>query len=156
MKVLFVCLGNICRSPLAKAVFQDLVDRNGLTSHIEVDSCGLHNFHEGDTADKRSINTALNHGLKLSHVARKIKPQEYHRYNYIIGMDDANIKALKELLPPTTKSKLFKMRYWDTTAPNADVPDPYYGGMEGFEEVYKMVSRSCQGLLEEVKGNLHL
>lgn len=148
--VLFVCLGNICRSPLAHGIFQHLVDQNYLSDQFLIDSCGTGAWHVGNPPDPRSIQTAALHNIDITHQrARKFNPRtDIERFDHIIPMDKANHRDLLDLGTP--KSQLALMRSFDPTlkAPK-DVPDPYYGGDNGFEKIYHMLTRACQGLLDQ-------
>lgn len=149
--VLFVCLGNICRSPLAHGIFQHLVDQNNLTKKFLIDSCGTGDWHVGNPPDPRSIQTASLYNIDLTtQRARQFDPStDIHRFQHIIPMDASNQRNLIKLGVPESKLKL--MRAYDPTlkAPQ-DVPDPYYGGDSGFEQVYQMLTRACQGMLKSI------
>ncbi|MGJ8635768.1 MAG: low molecular weight protein-tyrosine-phosphatase [Phycisphaerales bacterium] len=149
--VLFVCLGNICRSPLAHGILQHLVDQQELTDHFHIDSCGTGDWHVGNPPDPRSIQTASLYNIDLTQQrARQFDPStDIERFQYIIPMDASNKRNLIKLGAP--ESKLTLMRAYDPTlkAPQ-DVPDPYYGGDDGFEKVYQMLTRACQGFLDQL------
>tara|TARA_R110000737_G_scaffold2923_9_gene9223 strand:+ start:176822 stop:177295 length:474 start_codon:yes stop_codon:yes gene_type:complete len=149
--VLFVCLGNICRSPLAHGILQHLVDQADLTTHYHIDSCGTANYHTGNPPDPRSIQTAALHNIDITmQRARQFDPStDIKRFDHIIPMDAANHRDLSKLKVPDTKLKL--MRSYDPTLTKPqDVPDPYYGGDDGFEKVYQMLTRACQGFLDQL------
>ena len=146
VSVLFVCLGNICRSPLAEAVFSEKVRKAGLQEFIAVDSCGTGGYHVGHQPDPRSIAVADAHGIPIAHQARQLGKSDLKDFNYVIGMDDQNIKNIHSL-DPSPAAQIMKMRKFDTIGLNLDVPDPYYGGGDGFEQVYQMLDRSSEGLL---------
>lgn len=151
--VLFVCLGNICRSPLARVIFEDLAIRRGVADRFEIDSCGTGAWHIGAGADPRSVQIAQRYGLTLNHCARQLNPDEdFERFELLIGMDQSNCTTMIERGAPQTRVKL--MRSFDPTltrepAHRIDVPDPYYGGDGGFDAVYHMLRRACEGLLEQ-------
>ncbi|QOI99559.1 MAG: low molecular weight phosphotyrosine protein phosphatase [Phycisphaeraceae bacterium] len=152
--VLFVCLGNICRSPLARAVLQHKASRRGVDHLLEVDSCGTGGWHAGDGADPRSVAVAARYGVELRHVARRFDPRsDPRRFGFIIAMDRSNIANLERAgLPPGRASLL---RAFDPALAGAgpaglEVPDPYYGGDDGFERVYAMIDTACDGLLDHV------
>ncbi|MFR0688180.1 low molecular weight protein-tyrosine-phosphatase [Enterobacterales bacterium AE_CKDN230030158-1A_HGKHYDSX7] len=154
MKVLFVCLGNICRSPTAEGVFRHKVREAGLEGRIEIDSAGTGDWHVGKAPDARTRAAALRRGYDLSGLrARQVSVADFARYDLILAMDNANLRDLKHLRTSTGKAELdlFLRRYEGAVD---EVPDPYYGGEDGFEQVLDLVERACDGLLAEVKGRL--
>lgn len=150
-KVLFVCLGNICRSPMAHGIFQRWVDDAGLSNQIVVDSAGTASYHIGSLPDKRARQTCEERGIKLTHRARAFSTDDYETYDYILVMDKENLLNIQKLAPINHKSIVKLMRAYDVKHPNADVPDPYYGEMDGFVEVFDMLERSCGELLREIE-----
>lgn len=153
VSVLFVCLGNICRSPMAEGLFAHLVEAEGLSDHIQVDSCGTSGWHIGEPPDSRMQETALTHGVRLGSRARQLKAEDFLTFDYILPMDHnnyRNVMAMREQVDGA-KAQVYLMRYFDEQAPEADVPDPYYGGQKGFEDVYQMLERSCQKLLAHIR-----
>ncbi len=150
--VLFVCLGNICRSPLAKFIFVDLAARRGVADQFAIDSCGTGGWHSGGPADPRTIAVAMKYGLDASHIARQLEPAEdFERFDHILAMDSANRERLLRLGAPPARVRF--MREFDPSLrgrPEHEliVPDPYYGGPDGFEHMYHMLLCACQGLLE--------
>lgn len=151
MNILFVCLGNICRSPLAEAVFADLVLREGLASTIVVDSAGTADYHEGEAADPRSRACARRHGLEITHRARGLRDTDYHRFDLLVAMDESNAAELRRRAPNAEARKKVRLfRTWDPSGPG-EIPDPYYGGDEDFEQVWHLCDRSAPRLLEELK-----
>ncbi|MFV3367985.1 low molecular weight protein-tyrosine-phosphatase [Pseudomonas sp. NY15435] len=154
MKVLFVCLGNICRSPTAEGVFRHKVREAGLEDCIEIDSAGTGDWHVGKAPDARTRAAALRRGYDLSSLrARQVSVADFSRYDLVLAMDDANLRDLKRLRGSNGKAELdlFLRRY---ELEIDEVPDPYYGGEDGFEQVLDLVERACDGLLTEVKGRL--
>ncbi len=150
--VLFVCLGNICRSPLAHGIFQHLVNQNNLANKFQIDSCGTGDWHVGNPPDPRSIQTAALYNIDLTtQRARQFDPStDIQRYQWIIPMDAANKRDLIKLGTP--KPQLHLMRSFDPTLKTPqDIPDPYYGGDHGFEKVYQMLTIACQGLLNDTR-----
>lgn len=152
-KVLFVCLGNICRSPSAEAVFTGIVKKEGLSKAFEIDSAGTSGWHIGDPADKRMQGHAILRGYNLTSRGRKFNPEtDFDYFDIIIGMDDQNIQALKSMARNNTDhTKIHKMTDFSKNWNYDEVPDPYYGGEEGFELVLDLLEDSCSGLLEKLK-----
>ena len=153
VSVLFVCLGNICRSPMAEGMFIHLVEEAGLASQFTIDSCGTGGWHSGERADSRMRQVASQHGIHLPSRARKVQSGDFEQFDYILAMDESNFQDLKLLAArnPNTSAQLLKMRAFDSMGTHEDVPDPYYGGISGFEDVYQMLFRSCGAFLEFVK-----
>lgn len=158
VRVLFVCLGNICRSPVADGVFQSLVDAHDLHEVVEVDSAGTSGWHAGGKPDARMMATSARHGVSLDHLrSRLFVQQDLQRFDLILAMDKQNLKDIEKLDPRgefSSKIKLF--RSFDPEPGNGEVPDPYYGGAQGFEEVYTMVERTSHQLLKHVVRQLPL
>ncbi len=150
--VLFVCMGNICRSPMAEGVFRHLLDSRGLADRFRVDSAGTDAWHVGESPDIRSVRTAADHGVILGGHARQVQPQDFRRFDYIVAMDRDNLARLEALgAGGGGEASLYLLREFDPRGgPGAEVPDPYYGGPGGFEDVFGMVERSCAGLLEHI------
>jgi protein-tyrosine phosphatase len=155
-RVLFVCLGNICRSPLAKWVFIDQARGRGVLERFEVDSCGLGGWHEGEGADPRTIAVATRHRVAFEHMARQIRvPRDFERFDLLLAMDRENVRGLRGLGAPMERERL--LRSFDPALAGADehaleVPDPYYGGPEGFERMHAMIVAACAGLLDHLVG----
>jgi protein-tyrosine phosphatase len=152
--VLFVCLGNICRSPLAEGVFAHLVREAGLEARYRVDSAGTGSWHVGEPPDPRSAKVAREHGIRLRGVARQVDPDDFHSFDRILAMDRENLKDLRRLASEGGgTAALALLREFDPEAAgDLAVPDPYYGGPDGFEEVFQMVTRSCARLLESLEA----
>lgn len=149
-RVLFVCLGNICRSPLAEGVMRHLVAERGLEDRVEVDSAGTGAWHVGEAPDPRSVAVAASNGVSLDgQTARKVSPADFRDFTRVIAMDDANLRDLRRLEPPGSPAEVRMLRDFDPQGAG-DVPDPYYGGDDGFDRVYEMVHRSCGALLDEI------
>jgi protein-tyrosine-phosphatase len=147
MKILFVCLGNICRSPLAEGVASKLIEERGLD--ISVDSAGTSAYHAGEAPDRRSQEVLLSHGKDISHLSsRKVQLEDFYQFDVIFAMDESNFSDLKALKPSDSKAKICKMRDFDFIEKGSDVPDPYYGGKSGFEDAYQMIFRSLNNFLE--------
>ncbi len=154
-KVLFVCMGNICRSPSAEYVFAKIVEDAGLASEFEVDSAGTHAYHCGDGADPRSRRAAGRRGYDLSgHRARRVALVDYEHYDYILAMDKANLKILQSEAPKRCQEKLSLFLSFASETKATEVPDPYYGeGDSGFELVLDLIEDASQGLLAEINNS---
>lgn len=152
IKVLFVCLGNICRSPLAEGIMKHKIKRAGLEDKIAVASAGTSGWHIGEAADPRSADIALQHGIVLDSYGRKAVAGDFMDYDYILAMDQDNYASLKQLASRGAKAALYLMRHYDDIGTGQDVPDPYYGGEDGFQNVYELLDRSCENLLQEIMG----
>jgi protein-tyrosine phosphatase len=150
VRVLFVCMGNICRSPLAEGVFRHLVRQRGLTERFEIDSAGISGYHVGDPPDARSAEVARQRGIELSGRARRLKRSDLDHYEYVLVMDSENRAGVDRLA--NGGLVVAQVRYLREFDPEAggelEVPDPYYGGTTGFERVHDMVARSCERLLD--------
>jgi len=154
-RICFVCLGNICRSPIAEAVMRALLAADGLTDEVQVSSAGTGDWHIGEGADERAVAVLARHGYDASaHRAQQMVADAFADNDLVIAMDRANLAALRKLAPAGEEGKLRLLRDFDPDAPGTDVPDPYYGGDEGFDEVLTMVERACHALLEQVRAEL--
>ncbi len=151
-KILFVCLGNICRSPSAEAVFTGIVKNHGRSHQFEIDSAGTSGWHEGGPADKRMKLHAAKRGYDLTSISRKFNPNiDFDYFDMIIGMDDENIQTLKRMARNQNDlGKIHKMTDFRKNWKYNEIPDPYYGGDEGFELVLDLLEDSCEGLLEKL------
>jgi len=151
-KILFVCLGNICRSPLAKAVFIQKVKRAGLEDKIFADSAGTSGFHEGDMADPRTIQIAKINNTPFEHTARQVSVDDFHKFDLILAMDESNLANLLRLRPENSGAQVHLMRSWDDNKTGIEVPDPYYStGLVEFQRVYDILNHSCGKFLEHLK-----
>lgn len=155
--VLFVCLGNICRSPLGEGIFAALATERGLAGHFHVDSAGTAAYHTGEPPDSRSIAVAAAHGVPLTGYARQVTPRDMERFDVIVAMDRSNRRSLQRLRQRVRRGRgdladIVLMRDYDPGARDPDVPDPYYGGPDGFEQVYRILERACGGLLDDLAG----
>jgi low molecular weight protein-tyrosine phosphatase len=154
-RVLFVCTGNICRSPMAEALFTHFVREDGLDDRFEADSAGLGDWHTGDPADPRTRRTAARHGVAVPSIARQIDDRDFDRFDLVVAMDRGHLSELRSRAPARRRGKVHLMRDYDVPENHGrDVPDPYYGGPEGFETVYQMLAVSCRNLLESLKAEL--
>ena len=180
IRVLFVCTGNICRSPLAEAIFAHYVREEGLQDRFEIDSAGLDSWHVGENADPRTCHIGSVHGIPVDSVARQFEAADFERFDLILAMDRGHFRALTSRAPAKHRAKVRLMRDYDEPetgqAPprsaihsreaagggegeprrsgsplGKEVPDPYYGGREGFESMYRMLSVACRNLLESLK-----
>ncbi len=153
-KILFVCLGNICRSPSAEAVFTAIVRDKGLSEKFEIDSAGTSGWHQGEPADRRMQAHAIKRGFNLTSLSRKFAPEsDFDYFDYIIGMDNENIRSLRNMARnPNDLKKIHKMTDFRKEWNYEEVPDPYYGGEQGFELVLDLLEDSCNGLLEHVNS----
>ena len=156
IKVLFVCLGNICRSPSAEAVFNDLLEKESLQGQVTCDSAGTIGYHTGEPADKRMQEHARKRAYRLTSISRPIVPdQDFDAFDYVIGMDDNNVWDLRKLARNAFDlEKIYKMTDFSSGNQYQSVPDPYYGGDDGFELVLDVLEDSCRGLLREIKSKL--
>lgn len=151
IRVCFVCLGNICRSPTAEGVFRHLVERAGLSAQIESDSAGTDAYHVGEPPDRRARAAAQSREIVLGGRARRFERGDFDRFDYVLAMDDDNYACLARLAPKAAKGKLFMLRSFDPDAPaGACVPDPYYGGASGFDEVLDLCEAACRRLLSHI------
>lgn len=147
-RILFICLGNICRSPLAESVFRHLVRERGVESRFEIDSAGTSGYHAGSPPDQRSVATARTRGVEVSGRSRQIRSEDLHRFDYVIVMDSENLREVQQLQAQAGgTARVHRLREWDPQPDEPDVPDPYYGGPLGFEHVHDVVERSCAALL---------
>ena len=154
VRICFVCLGNICRSPTAEAVMRHLVKQAGMSDRIAVESAGTGDWHIGDARDRRSQAVGRARGIPLSGTAQQFTSEDFDRYDHVIAMDRTNrAELLRMARDDGDKAKVRMLRSFDATAPkDADVPDPYYGGPSGFEDVFDICERACRGLLEHLRG----
>lgn len=150
--MLFVCLGNICRSPLAEGMLVHLLEEAGMGDRVRVDSAGTGAWHAGEPPDPRSVAVARKYGVALRGRARQVVAQDFRTFTHVIAMDRENLENLERMKAGTGGgAPVVLLRDWDPEAgPGSEVPDPYFGGDGGFETVYAMVERACRGLLEEL------
>lgn len=151
LELCFVCLGNICRSPTAEGVMLHLLQQRGLSDHVRVDSAGTAAYHVGNGADSRSIRHAQKRGIALPSRARQFKAGDFERFDYVLAMDSQNLVNLLSLSQGRHDDKLHLLRDFDPDSPpGSSVPDPYYGGEQGFEEVLDLCFSSCEGLIDHL------
>ncbi|GAA2579615.1 MULTISPECIES: low molecular weight protein-tyrosine-phosphatase [Streptomyces] len=153
-RVCFVCTGNICRSPMAEAVFHARVADAGLGDRVQADSAGTGGWHEGEGADPRTVAVLAQHGYDLDHTAREFQQSWFARLDLVVALDAGHLRALRRLAPTERDAaKVRLLRSYDSAADSGDldVPDPYYGGRDGFEECLEMVEAASTGLLAAVR-----
>ncbi len=152
ISVLFVCLGNICRSPMAEGIFRHVVDEVGMADRFRVDSAGTGDWHVGESPDARAVRTAGRHGVALGGHARQIQAEDFRRFDYILALDRENLEELTRIRSRAGgDAALYLLREFDPEGgPGAEVSDPYYGGPTGFEDVFEMVERACRALLDHI------
>ncbi|MCL7750223.1 low molecular weight phosphotyrosine protein phosphatase [Guyparkeria hydrothermalis] len=150
--VLFVCMGNICRSPTAHAVFERLVEQADLADRIRIDSAGTHAYHVGNPPDERAMRAAMTRQYRMDHlVARQVRPEDIAEYDYVLAMDLANLEILQSLADEALRDKPHLFMSYAPDYGLEEVPDPYYGGTNGFEQVLDMVEAAAGNLLEDIR-----
>lgn len=153
IRVLFVCMGNICRSPTAHGVFRHLVTERGLGHLIEIDSAGTHAYHVGEPPDRRAQSTATARGVDLADLrARRVAASDFEQFDYILAMDRGNYEMLVSQCPTTARAKVALFLEFAPEVGHKEVPDPYYGGQKGFERVFDMVEAAANGLLADIES----
>jgi protein-tyrosine phosphatase len=151
IRILFVCLGNICRSPLAECIFRHLARERDAEHRFEIDSAGTSGYHAGDPPDRRSVATARARGVEVMGRSRQLSRDDLTRFDLIIAMDEENRSGIERLRRESgARVRLHRLREWDPEPDMHDVPDPYFGGPGGFDEVHDIVQRSCAALLDEL------
>ena len=153
-KVLFVCLGNICRSPAAEGVFTKMIKDAGLDDRVSIDSCGTAAHHEGESADIRMREHAKRRGYELTSIARGLVRKDFDEFDYILTMDNSNFNNVVALAADNQKRKIKKLTDFCSNHPHDQIPDPYYGGPDGFELVLELLEDACQGLVDQIKEEL--
>ena len=155
ISILMVCMGNICRSPTAHGVFRARIAARGWQDLVRVDSCGTHAYHVGEPADQRARQHAQHRGYDLSDLrARQVQPEDFRRHDLILAMDHENMARLEQQCPPALQHKLQLLTHYCSRHRSATVPDPYYGGTNGFEKVLDLVEDACDGVLDHL-AHLH-
>jgi len=154
-KLCFVCLGNICRSPTAEGVFQHLVNERDLQPYFEVDSAGTSAYHVGESANSKSQQTAKQHGITLHSKARQFDSFDLDYFDLVLAMDQENLTNIKRMNNGNMENvEIGMLRDFDPEPGDGEVPDPYYGGIQGFENVFQIVKRSCVNLLDRLEPNI--
>lgn len=154
MRILFVCLGNICRSPTAEGVMRHLVEEEGIVDSLELDSAGTGGWHVGDPPDARSREAARRRGIVVAGAARQVRRSDHTDFDLILAMDRANLRDLRAGAPPDATAEIRLLREYDENSVGGgdlDVPDPYYGGPDGFDDVLDLVDAACRGLLDDLR-----
>ena len=150
-RILFVCLGNICRSPLAESIFRHVARERGVEHLFEIDSAGTSGYHAGSPPDSRSVATARARGVEVVGRSRMLTRDDLAAFDYIVAMDAENLSEVRDLQARVGgAARVHRLREWDPEPGDHDVPDPYYGGPRGFEAVHDLVERSCRGLLDHL------
>ena len=153
-RIVFVCLGNIVRSPLAENLFRKMAEERGMEAEFQVDSAGTSAYHAGEAPDARMRKVASRHGLDYTGTSRQFQAEDFDRFDLVIAMDEDNQRALRGMAAPEDEGKIYLMRDFDPQAGGEKgVPDPYYGGMRGFEKVFEILRRSTEGLLDALEEN---
>jgi protein-tyrosine phosphatase len=157
VRVLFVCLGNICRSPLAEGIFNEKVKKAGLETFVEADSCGTSNYHIGSQPDPRTIANAFRNGITLNHCGRQFSVEDLRNFDYILAMDKSNYNNILRL-PGSNEfaHKVMLMRDFDPLEKGGEVPDPYHGGEQGFQNVFDILNRTMISFLAHLKKEFQL
>ena len=154
-RILFVCMGNICRSPTAEGVLRALVRDAGLEDEFEIDSAGTGSWHAGDPPDRRATSAARGRGVTLDGAARQVRPRDFEHFDLLLAMDRENLRELRTFSHDgDADGRARLLREFDPASagsPDLDVPDPYYGGPDGFETVLDQVEAACRGLLEHLR-----
>jgi protein-tyrosine phosphatase len=152
VSVVFVCMGNICRSPTAEAVFRHYVEDAGLAENILIDSAGTHDYHIGEPPDLRAQRAAGRRGYEMGALrGRQVEEGDFRRFDYVLAMDRANLAILQRLAPPESRARVQLFLDYARHHDGREVPDPYYGGAEGFERVLDMAEDAAQGLLQHIR-----
>ena len=151
VSVLFICMGNICRSPTAEGVFRHFVEQRGLQESIRIDSAGTHAYHSGEPSDRRAIAAAARRGYDMTGIrARRVRDEDFEEFDLVIAMDDQNLQNLQEMAGPARSAKVSLFLDY-SSGDVSEVPDPYYGGAKGFERVLDLVEDASRGLLEMLR-----
>lgn len=154
MRLLFVCLGNICRSPTAEGVFRELARREGLLDRYTLDSAGTGDWHVGSDPDPRMVDAAVAQGYRLEGKARQVRAEDFSDFDLILAMDRNNHRDLLKMAPDLARERIQLFRVHDPEEAGSDVPDPYYGGPDGFRQVVQIVERNARIWLERTAGGV--
>lgn len=157
MRLLMVCMGNLCRSPMAEAVMRQRLQRAGLHRLVEVASAGTHGFHKGSPVDPRAVQRAALRGYAMQGMrSRPVEPQDFDRFDLLLAMDHDNLAVLRKRCPPAEQHRLQLLMAHAPLAGSDEVPDPYYGALEGFDQALDLIEAACDGLLTDVRRRLAL
>ena len=152
-KILFVCMGNICRSPMAEGIFQREVAKAGLQDRIRIDSAGTHSYHIGEPPDPRAQSAISRRGVDISGLrGRQVADADYEKFDYILAMDEGNLSILKRNAPAHAHDKIRLLLSYSSKYPHQEVPDPYYGGARGFDENLDMIEDAVEGLISNIRA----
>ena len=155
INILFVCMGNICRSPSAEGFFAHALQDSAYRERVSIDSAGTHSYHVGHAPDSRAVETASNFDVDIAHLrARKVSTDDFYHYDLIVAMDRDNLAGLNAIQPADSKASLKMMMHYHPDGYPQDVPDPYYGGMDGFKYMCELLEAATTGLLRDVEGRL--
>lgn len=155
IKILFVCMGNICRSPSAEGFFTKALEQSPLKDRVSTDSAGTHGYHVGHSPDPRAVKTAADFGVDISALrARKVSETDFDEFDLVIAMDSSNVTDLERIMPANSRASLRKMLDFHPDGKVRDVPDPYYGGMDGFTYMCELLESASQGLLDDIGRRL--
>ena len=155
INILFVCMGNICRSPSAEGFFARALEQSSYSDVISIDSAGTHSYHVGHAPDPRSVETTAKFDVEIDHLrARKVRESDFYDYDLIIAMDRSNFADLQAIQPSASKASLKMMMRYHPEGQPVDVPDPYYGGIDGFTYMCELLESATAGLLKDVEGRL--
>ncbi len=154
IRVLMVCLGNICRSPTAEAMLRHHVHAAGLAGRIEVDSAGTADYHVDSPPDRRAVAHGERRGLRMQHLrGRQVQRADFDRFDYVLAMDEDNLMNLKRIRPAGSRAQVALLMSFAPQAGAREVPDPYYGGADGFERVLDLVDSACEGILANLRSD---
>jgi len=154
-KILFVCLGNICRSPQAEAIFNQKIIEKGLAHAYQSDSCGTSNYHIGSSPDTRTIQNSIKNGVPIHHAARQLSDHDFHSFDLILAMDQSNYDNILNVSTATTHQHKIKMMREFDPQEQGDVPDPYYGSEEDFQLVFDILDRSIEHMISTIHNDKH-
>ena len=149
-RLLFVCTGNICRSPLAEAIFRHQAEQAGRGSEFAIDSAGTHDYHEGERADPRARRVGEDRGVPVTSIARRVLDSDFEGFDLLLAMDRGHRRDLRARCPEPLRDRIRLMREFDKPAGELDVPDPYYANEQAFVRVYEMLDRCCRNLLQDL------